>query len=234
LGSYLHANKTGSNYYSDHCSGNNCAEHDFTVIAVASLPVEITEAGYATFFAPVAVKVPTGVTAYTVKINGEWATLKEIKGGVIPANTGVVLQGAKGIYKFAITTTDATVENNDLSGSVAAKYITENAYVLGYINVAEVGQPEKKEVGFYKAAMNQLEDTAFLNNANKAYLPVDNLPSSAQNAKALKFDFNTTAVENVKIETEGKKVIYDLSGRRVNDMTAPGLYIVNGKKVMVK
>jgi hypothetical protein len=82
--------------------------------------------------------------------------------------------------------------------------------------------------------MNQLEDTAFLNNANKAYLPVDNLPSSAQNAKALKFDFNTTAVENVKIETEGKKVIYDLSGRRVNDMTAPGLYIVNGKKVMVK
>ena len=89
-------------------------------------------------------------------------------------------------------------------------------------------------VGFYKAEMNQLEGTAFLNNANKAYLPVSALPASAQNAKALKFDFGTTGVEGVKVETEGKKVIYDLSGRRVNDMTAPGFYIVNGKKVLVK
>ena len=72
------------------------------------------------------------------------------------------------------------------------------------------------------------------NNANKAYLPVSALPASVQNAKALKFNFDTTGVEGVKVETEGKKVIYDLSGRRMNEMTQPGIYIVNGKKVMVK
>ena len=31
--------------------------------------------------------------------------------------------------------------------------------------------------------------------------------------------------------TEG---IFDLLGRRIKDITAPGLYIVNGKKVLVK
>ncbi|MBO7273030.1 MAG: exo-alpha-sialidase, partial [Bacteroidaceae bacterium] len=143
LGSYLHANVTGVNYYSDHCSGNNCAEHDFTVIAVASLPVEITEAGYATFFAPVAVIVPAGVIAYTATVDGEWVILNEIEGGVIPANTGVVLQGVEGIYNFAITTTDATVENNDLCGSAAATYYTTAGtyYALGLVD---------GEVGFYR------------------------------------------------------------------------------------
>ena len=238
LGSYLHANKTGSNYYSDHCSGNNCAEHDFTVIAVASLPVEITEAGYATFFAPVAVIVPAGVTAYTATVAGEWVILKEIESDIIPANTGVVLQGAKGIYKFAITTTDATVENNDLCGSVAATYITENAYVLGYINVAEEGQPEKKEVGFYKADMNQNAGNAtnkvpaFINNSHKAYLPI---VSGVAMSASLRFSFGgTTAVEDITEKRAESKEIYDLTGRRVNEITKAGVYIVNGHKVMVK
>ena len=225
LGSHLHANKTGSNYYSDHCSGNNCAEHDFTVIAVASLPVEITEAGYATFFAPVAVKVPTGATAYTVKINGEWATLKEIEGGVIPANTGVVLQGAKGIYKFAITTTDATVENNDLRGSVAATYVTEDAYVL----TADAN--DENGVCFGKATKNQQNNASWLNNSHKAYLPV---ASGTALSASLRFDFGgTTAIEEVETEA-AETVIYDLTGRRVNEITKAGVYIIGGRKVLVK
>ena len=43
----------------------------------------------------------------------------------------------------------------------------------------------------------------------------------------------TTGVEKVEISNE-KEEIYDLTGRRVENITAPGIYIVNGKKVLVK
>ena len=51
----------------------------------------------------------------------------------------------------------------------------------------------------------------------------------------------TTGIENVKAEPtvdasqNGEvKVIYDLTGRRIEAITAPGIYIVGGKKVLVK
>ena len=44
----------------------------------------------------------------------------------------------------------------------------------------------------------------------------------------------STAIEDVETETVGVKVIYDLSGRRVEKITNAGIYIVNGKKILVK
>ena len=43
-----------------------------------------------------------------------------------------------------------------------------------------------------------------------------------------------TAIDEVKGENEKAKTIYDLTGRRVDAITAPDIYIVNGKKVFVK
>ena len=45
---------------------------------------------------------------------------------------------------------------------------------------------------------------------------------------------NTTAIEEVKGENGEVKTIYDLTGRKVEAITAPGIYIVNGKKTLVK
>ena len=42
-----------------------------------------------------------------------------------------------------------------------------------------------------------------------------------------------TAIEGIEAE-EGEQVIYDLTGRRINKITVPGIYIVNGKKTYVK
>ena len=42
-----------------------------------------------------------------------------------------------------------------------------------------------------------------------------------------------TNIENITVEN-GAKVIYDLTGRKVNEITTAGIYIVNGKKVLVK
>ena len=43
-----------------------------------------------------------------------------------------------------------------------------------------------------------------------------------------------TAIEEVKGENGEVKTIYDLTGRKVEAITAPGIYIVNGKKTLVK
>ncbi|MBO7295482.1 MAG: hypothetical protein J6U65_08740, partial [Bacteroidaceae bacterium] len=124
---------------------------------VNEIPVTITPAGYATFYAPVALTLPSEVKAYTVTVNGESAMLNEIKDGVIPANTGVVLEGAPETYNLTVAESDLTISGNELLGTVAASYVTDAAYVLGYINIAEEGQPEDMQVGFYTATKNQQE-----------------------------------------------------------------------------
>ena len=43
-----------------------------------------------------------------------------------------------------------------------------------------------------------------------------------------------TGIGNVKGESGNVKTVFDLTGRRVNNAAAPGIYIVNGKKVLVK
>ena len=50
----------------------------------------------------------------------------------------------------------------------------------------------------------------------------------------LKAAGNSSSIENVDIEDNAVKGIYDLSGRKFEQITAPGLYIINGKKVLVK
>ena len=222
--SYLHFVDNGV-YYGDHCgSDGGHATHDMILENVMSLPVTIGVAGWATFYAPVAVKVAEGVKAYAVKINGSWATLNEIEGGIIPANTGVVLQGEANTYDFVVTATTATVDS-DLRGSAAAAYIAEDAYVLTADDTCKEG------VCFGKAKKNQQGNASWLNNSHKAYL----LKPAGMNVAAYSFRFggNTTAVEEVETEN-AEAVIYDLSGRCINEITEAGIYIVNGKKVLVK
>ena len=60
------------------------------------------------------------------------------------------------------------------------------------------------------------------------------LPAASETAAYYGLDWaGTTAIENVEVESE-VKVIYDLTGRRVETITAPGIYIVNGVKRVVR
>ncbi|MBR5859970.1 MAG: chitobiase/beta-hexosaminidase C-terminal domain-containing protein [Bacteroidaceae bacterium] len=181
---------------------------------------------WSSFYAPFSVAIPEGIEAYIVTAaNSSYLTLEQIY-EAIPANTGVILKGGTihGNTSYAGEITE--VSGNLLEGTMASKYITEEAYVLGCVD---------GEYGFYKAAMNQQDGTAWLANGGKAYLPVKNLPKNAQGAASFSFRFGegTTAIENVEVENE-VKTIFDLTGRRVETITAPGIYIVGGKKVLVK
>lgn len=82
----------------------------YIAVYYATYPITITSAGWATFSNASEVKIPDGVTAYyAVEKNASAVTLKEITGGYIPANTGVVVSGAAGTYNAQVSSTSATL-----------------------------------------------------------------------------------------------------------------------------
>ena len=179
----------------------------------------VSEAGYATLYLGFNARIPSAVEAYTVTaVNSGWVSLTQVT-GVLPAETGVIIKAPAGDYKFFLDeTATADVTGNLLEGTAAATEIDVEAYVLGNVD----------GVGLYKAKMT---DGKWLNNANKAYLPA----SVASGAASYSFRFGegTTGVENVVVENE-VKAIFDLTGRRVETITEPGIYIVNGVKKLVR
>ena len=178
---------------------------------------------WSSFYAAMDTQIPAGVEAYIVTTaNKEYVTLTQIF-GTIPAMTGVIF---KSNPKSNTGSEElANVEGNLLEGVLVNTNKTEEAYVLGCVD---------GEYGFYKADMNQLDGTAWLANAGKAYLPVSALPTALQGAASFSFRYEgATSIEEVEVEN-AVKAIYDLTGRKVNEIAAPGIYIVNGKKVLVK
>ncbi len=203
-------------------SGQKSTYETWSFESVETLPVTITSAKYATFYAPCNVTLPSGLTAYYVSNTGNgYATLTDIKDNVVPANTGVLLYAdveEPTTYNLTIGG-NATEVTSLLEGTVASTYVDEESYVLS-------AQGTPAVVGFYKAMMNQQGNTSFLNNGFKAYLP-----ANGNNARALVFDFGTeTAIESIE-SVENNAVVYDLAGRRVQN-AQNGIFIVNGKKVV--
>ena len=191
--------------------------------------VTVSEAGWATMYLGYQAYIPEGVNAYTISgVENGYVTKVSVE-GVIPANTGVLLENA-GTFTFKKAAKDVNaLEGNLMKGSVEDTYVEGTAYVLA--NHAETG------VGMYKAELNKDAEgndgtTHFKNNAGKAYLV---LPAEQSTVAFYGFDWDgTTGISEVKGESGNVKGIYDLTGRRVEEITAPGIYIVGGKKVLVK
>ena len=198
-------------------------------IEVNSIEVEIGEAGYATIYLPFGVTLPegSGLEAYAVAAAGDGvATLTGVT--AIPANQGAILKGEAGTYTLKIDDNVTAWDKgyNKLKGTCMATYELEDAYVLSMQN---------NVVGLYKAEMNQVGGMAWLNNANKAYLPVSDVnDTQSGESRFLSFNFDTvTGLDVIKgaESASSESVVYDLSGRRVRT-AQKGLYIVNGKKIV--
>ena len=203
------------------------------LVAVNEVPeftydLEVSEAGWATLMLGFDATIPADVKAYTVSsIENGYVTLNDVT-GTLPAKTAVIIEAAKGKYTFEVATeTTVAVVDNALDGTLYPKNITPEgeAYVLG--NVGGV-------VGLYKATLNQGTNNAFLNNANKAYLVVPTAQAEGVASYSFRFGEGTTGISEVKGENGNVKAIYDLTGRKVETISAPGIYIVNGVKKLVR
>ena len=171
----------------------------------------------ATFSAPFATIIPAGVKAYYVSAKGTEATMTAIDAQAIPANQGVILTSETGDAATmvpAASETAATITGNQLGHSAgAAKSLTAGeGYILG--NGSE-------GTAFYPCKAGSLP-------SNKAYLL-----GNGESAIAMNFGNAVTGINTIAAPASAKAPIFDLSGRRVVKATK-GLYIQNGKKVIVK
>ena len=149
---------------------------------------------------------------------------------VVPANTALLISTADnftGTHDYTITYAtggDDHSESNMLKGTLTADEETEGDGCLFYRLTMHNGET----IGFWWGAA---EGGKFKLGANKAYLAVPTSVVSARSGFA--FDDEATGIsqiENGKLKIEN---YYDLQGRKVS-MPGKGLYIVNGKKVVIK
>lgn len=171
----------------------------------------------ATFSAPFATIIPTGVKAYYVSAKGAEATMTAIDAQAIPANQGVILTSESGEAATMVPAageTAAAITGNQLGHSAgAAKTLTAGeGYILG--NGTE-------GIAFYPCKAGSLP-------SNKAYLL-----GNGESAIVMNFGNAVTGINTIAAPASAKAPIFDLSGRRVVKATK-GLYIQNGKKVIVK
>ncbi len=201
---------------------NQSEDFDYVVIkkVATDAALSITSAGYATFAAAGNVTIPSDVTAYTVTVNDDNSTitLNEISSdAVIPAGTGVLVAGAEGEYTFAGTTADATeLTNNDLKVAGESTVADGKQYGLAQVD---------GKVGFFKIKSG---DTL---KAGKAYLEVSE--ESAAKMSFFALDGETTGINAVETSKTADNAFYTLQGVRVAK-PSKGLYIMGGKKVIVK
>lgn len=171
----------------------------------------------ATFSAPFATIIPTGVKAYYVSAKGAEATMTAIDAKAIPAKQGVILTSESDAAVTMVPAageTAATITDNQLGHSAGAdKTLTAGeGYILG--NGTE-------GTAFYPCQAGSLP-------SNKAYLL-----GNGQSAIVMNFGNAVTGINTIAAPASAKAPIFDLSGRRVVKATK-GLYIQNGKKVIVK
>ena len=218
----------GSRAVSSDVSGNfvgswnnyGSTANQWRIRVVNDLDIVISNAGYATTCLPLAVTVPEGVTLYGAHdpANGS-ILLDEFDGDILAAETPVILAAPAGTYTFSFSTEEGTAPNqNILKGTLLPTAMESNSYyALGNMN----------GIGFYVSTVDIIP-------ANKAYLLSSDLyQDHAASSKSYLFsEGQTTSIDTV-VKEEGEKVYYDLSGRKIAKPTR-GIYIVNGKKEVIK
>ena len=195
-----------------------------------TVDVEISSVGYATlYYSDKALVVPERVSAFTIiGINEQQiqrGTVYET-GQTIPAGEAVVLEGVTGSYQFVIdaeSTAQPTAENMLKGSDEAAETTGEGKFYK--LTVKKINGEDL--VGFYFGAA---DGAAFTNAAHKAYLVVDD----AVDAKFFLLDGEATGINTIaKFANDGQ--VYNLQGVRMNgEKLTKGIYVVNGKKVVIK
>jgi len=203
---------------------NQSADIDYVLVKAATELVSVTIGGngFATFASKKAVDLAgTGLEAYTGKLNGEKTAVsfEKITGKTISANTGVLLAGdANKTYYLNVATSASSLGENDfIAGTGAAP--SDNT--MTYFAMVKNSNP----LAFGKIANGVAIP------ANKAYLAVPAALEVGARLTAI-FDGEATAIKTVENAKAGK-TIYNLNGQRVNK-AQKGLYIVNGKKTIIK
>lgn len=212
-----------------------------------SLKAETADAHWATFscseptFFPEAVAVNAITVAEgTITTNNDVfehssaVTIGEatLSGVYVPANTGVLIKSADAdatCYVVANKTVAALQESQNMLKPALGGGVFSPAADYTYYKLAYNDFSSRTGLGFYYGAD---AGGAFYVKAETAYLAVPT--AIAEGAKAFVLDGETTAINGISTRNDHAEAVYNLNGQRVASMAKPGLYIVNGMKVVRK
>ena len=233
---YDNGNNADRGYVVDR-NGSYAADYcNWIIEEVTWLPVPInTTVGFGTLYSPVPLK---GVSSgnynqdgrlefyYGVKVNEAGVNkLKLTKlEGDIPAETGLIVKYKDGIQSTGCVYMEIADTDPEFTADNALTGTLETVATPTPGTVYTLQKPADSPLGFYNFTGANVK-------GGKAYLHVVDSEAAPM---GLVFDFGgeTTGVESIEVNTDNQ-VIYDLSGRRVAK-AGKGLYIINGKKVLVK
>lgn len=195
--------------------------------------IQVGEGGYATAYSDNAVILPKGLQAAVITgvVDGKLAIdYRYNSGDVIPAGTAVLVKGEAGDYAYNLATGDEQAVAGNLLKGAASDVATEGDGCLFYMLSYDANH---QNLGFYWAAK---DGAAFTSKAGKAYLALPQAASAGVTGYAL--DGTPVGIDQATTDAQAPAAIYTVDGRLVqqtdvNDLPK-GLYIVNGKKVIIK
>lgn len=201
-------------------------------------PVTVTSAGYGTYYHSTATQLPAGVQAATIDAaSGNTLTINWRYDGdnndknVIPGGTAVMLKSSAGDHTLTLlpANTDAAPAGNLLKGS-DVRCTTNGGDKYYKLTYGSAGSENADKLGWYWGAAN---GAAFAIGAHKAWLALSN-EQQAPSFFLLDDEIPTSISESLAPALSNcEEVVYTLHGQRVPH-PAKGLYIVNGRKVVMK
>lgn len=194
---------------------------DYIAIMKTAEPVAVSAIKFATYVPTCNVVAPAEVKVYTAKVNEAQSAvvLTEVPAGSVIAKGTPVLVGAEAnTYTFAASADEAAaVENNDLKAAAAD---TKGDGSTIYALVEQEG----------KAVFAPLKEGVVVS-VGHAYLKLP--AASAARFYSIQFGGETTGINEVNAAAEADGAYYTLQGVKTSK-AAKGVYIHNGKKVVIK
>ncbi len=195
--------------------------------------IQVGEGGYATAYSDNAVILPKSLQAAVITgvVDGKLVIDYRYNGGdVIPAGTAVLVKGEAGAHDYNLATSDEQAVAGNLLRGAANDVNTEGDGCLFYMLSYDANH---QNLGFYWAAE---DGAAFTSKAGKAYLALPQAASAGVTGYAL--DGTPVGIDQATTDAQAPAVIYTVDGRLVQQTDVKdlpkGLYIVNGKKVIIK
>lgn len=194
---------------------------DYVLIQKTAESVSVSKVKFATYVPTFNVVAPADVKVYTAKVNEDKSAvvLTEVSAGSVIAKGTPVLVGAEaGSYTFEASAGEATtVADNDLKAAAAD---TKGDGATIYALVEQDG----------KAVFAPLKEGVAVS-LGHAYLKLP--AASATRFYSIQFGGETTGINEVNAAAKADGAYYTLQGVKTSK-AAKGIYIHNGKKVVIK
>ena len=199
-----------------------------------TIDVAVADAGYATFYDSKAnYTLPEGLKASVVSsVSGGKLSYQSVSGSIVPRGTAVLIEASsKKAATYTLTSTSEAASytgDNYLYGSDNATTTSADGSNLYYkLAYGPSGTSLAQSFGWFWGAQN---GSPFSIEGHRAWLAVP----KAAGARAYFISGEEAGVEEIdNSQTENRKYL-DLQGRSIEKPTQPGIYFVNGRKIVVR